>query len=312
MFVAGATGVVGRRLIPQLVAAGHAVTGMTRSAAKADAVRALGAEAAVADALDPAAVREAVGRAQPEVVIHQLTAIPTAVNPRKLAEDFARTNRLRTEGTDYLLAAARAAGARRFLAQSFGGYMWAPGAALALTEEEHRAADPPEQIREVTAAIEYVERVVPAARGIEGLALRYGGFYGAGTQIGEGGATLEQVRKRAFPLVGDGGGVWSFVHMADVAQATTLAMERGAAGIYNIADDEPAPVREWLPFLAEAIGAPAPRRAPAWLGRLLAGETAVALMTQVRGIVNTKAKAELGWELAYPSWRQGFRQGLSS
>jgi nucleoside-diphosphate-sugar epimerase len=312
VFFAGATGVVGRRLIPRLAAAGHVVTGMTRSASKAESVRALGAEPVVADAFDAPAVREAVARARPGVVIHQMTAIPASINPRRVDRDFARTNRLRTEGTDYLLAAARAAGARRFIAQSFGGYIWVAGPPRAVDESEPRAAEVPEGVREVAAAIEYVERIVPAAPDIEGVVLRYGGFYGAGTQLGEGGATLEQIRKRAFPLAGDGAGTWSFVHMEDVADATLLALERGSAGIYNIADDEPAPVREWLPFLAEAIGAPPPRRVPEWLARLLAADNAVALMTRVSGMVNRKAKAELGWELKYPSWRQGFREGLGN
>lgn len=311
VFLAGATGAVGRRLLPMLVSAGHRVTGLTRSPEKAEMLRALGAEPAVADALDASAVMEAVARAHPEAVIHQLTSIPAALNPKKLAESFALTNRLRTEGTDHLLAAARAVGTRRFLAQSFGGYVWAPGAPRAVTEDWPRSGDPPGQLRGVIAAVDYLERAVPAAQGLDGIVLRYGGFYGPGTGIGEGGATLAQIRKRAFPVIGGGGAVWSFVHIEDAARATLLALDRGAPGIYNVADDEPAEVRDWLPFLAEAAGAPAPRRVPAWLGRLLAGETTVRLMTEMHGIVNHKAKAELGWTPAYPSWRQGFRHGLA-
>ncbi len=311
VFLAGATGALGRRLAPMLVAAGHRVTGLTRTPEKAAALHALGVEPAIADALDPAAIMEAVARAHPEVVIHQLTAIPPALNPKKLAESFAITNRLRTEGTDHLLSAARAVGSRRLIAQSFGGYLWAPTAPRAVTEDRARAADPPGQFRPVLEAVAYLERAVPGAAGIDGIVLRYGGFYGPGTGFGEGGGTLAQIRKRAFPVIGGGTGVWSFVHIDDAARATLLALDRGEAGIYNVADDEPAEVREWLPFLAEAIGAPAPRRIPLWLGRLLAGETTAALMTQVRGIVNNKAKAELDWTPAYPSWRQGFRHGLA-
>jgi nucleoside-diphosphate-sugar epimerase len=253
---------------------------------------------------------QAVERARPEVVIHQATAIPPVVTPRRIARDFVSTNRLRTEGTDHLLAAARAAGARRFIAQSFGGYLWSPRPGPPVREEEPRAPQPPGPLKEILAALDYLERVVPAAQGIEGVVLRYGGFYGPGTQLARDGATVAQLRQRQFPVVGGGVGVWSFVHIEDAARATVLALERGSPGVYNVADDEPAAVSVWLPYLAECIGAPAPWRVPGWIGRLLAGEAAVTLMTQVRGIDNAKARRELRWNPRWPTWREGFRRGL--
>jgi nucleoside-diphosphate-sugar epimerase len=310
VFVAGATGVVGRRLVPMLVGAGHSVTGMTRSAAKSDAIRALGAEPAVADALDAGAVRLAVGRAKPEVVIHQLTALPANLNIRDLKREAAPTNRLRTLGTDYLLAAAKHAGTRRFIAQSYGGWMFSRHSGPVMTEEDVPDPDPPAAIREVVAAIAYVERTVPAAHGMEGLVLRYGGFYGPGTAFGAGGGMLQQVRQRRVPVIGAGTGVWSFLHIDDAAAATVAAVERGRPGVYNIADEDPAQVSVWLPELARILGAKPPRRIPSWLARLLIGEHGVAVMTTARGLSNAKAKRNLGWQPHWATWREGFRRGL--
>jgi 2-alkyl-3-oxoalkanoate reductase len=310
IFVAGATGALGRRLVPLLGADGHQVTAMTRRPDKAAGLRAAGADPVVADALDREAVLAAVTAARPEVVVHELTDLAGLRDFRKVDEGFAATNRLRTEGTDHLLAAARAAGARRFVAQSFAGWPFARTGGPVKTEDDPLDPDPPAALRPALDAIRYLEAAVLGAEGIEGLVLRYGGFYGPGTSAGEGGFMLDDLRRRRFPLVGDGTGVWSFVHIDDAAGATALAVERGAPGIYQIVDDDPAPVSEWLPALAAAAGAPPPRRVPAWLARLLAGEHAVVLMTEVRGASNAKAKRALGWIPAYRSWRQGFRNGL--
>jgi 2-alkyl-3-oxoalkanoate reductase len=312
VFVAGATGALGRQLVPQLVAAGHEVTGMTRSASKEDLVRSLGGRPVVADALALDEVARAVAEAEPEVIIHQLTAISADTNPRHFDRAFARTNRLRTEGTDHLLAAAKAVGAKRFIAQSFAGWPFARIGGPVKTEEDPLDESPPKQARETIAAIRYLERAVSAADSIEGIALRYGGFYGPGTSISRepGAAQAEMVRKRRFPIVGGGTGVQSFIQIEDAAAATVAALDRGHRGIYNVTDDEPAPVSEWLPVLADALGAKPPRRVPRWLGRLVAGEVGVVMMTEVRGGANAKAKRELGWELRYPSWRLGFREGL--
>ncbi len=312
VFVAGATGALGRQLVPQLVAAGHEVTGMTRSASKQDLVRSLGARPAVADALNPDQVASAVAEAEPEVIVHELTAIPGIRNPRRFGSAFAQTNRLRTEGTDHLLAAARAVGARRFLVQSFAGWPFARIGGPVKSEEDPLDEAPPKQVRETLAAIRYLERAVTGADWIEGIALRYGGFYGPGTSISlePGADQLEMVRKRRLPIVGEGTGIQSFIQIEDAAAATVAAVERGQPGVYNIVDDEPAPAAEWVPALAEAVGAKPPRRLPRWLIRLVAGEATVVMMTEVRGASNAKAKRELGWELRYPSWRQGFREGL--
>jgi len=309
VFVAGASGAIGGRLVPMLVEAGHAVVAMTRTAEKADAIRASGAEPVLADALDEDSVGAAVRAAEPEAVVHQLTALSTmSGNPRKFGEEFALTNRLRTEGTDHLLAAARAAGARRFVAQSYAGWPYAREGGPVKSEEDPLDPDPPAAARDALDAMRYLDRVVLGAEGIEGVVLRYGGFYGPGTGIarGEESALTEPIRKRRFPVVGGGTGVWSFVHIDDAARATLAALDRGAPGIYNVVDDDPAPVSEWLPALAEAIGAKPPRRVPTWIGRLAGGEMAVSLMTQVRGASNAKAKRELGWQPEHPSWREGF------
>jgi nucleoside-diphosphate-sugar epimerase len=310
IFVAGATGALGRRLVPLLVERGHQVTGMTRTAAKAAGLRAAGAEPVVADALDRDAVLAAVAAARPEVVVHELTALAEMTDFRKLDQGFALTNRLRAEGTDHLLAAARAAGARRFVAQSFAGWPFARVGGPVKTEDDPLDPDPPAQLRRTLDAIRHLESAVLGAEGLEGVVLRYGGFYGPGTSAGEGGFMLEDLRRRRFPLVGAGTGVWSFVHIDDAATATVAAVERGAPGIYQIVDDDPAPVSQWLPALAAAVGARPPRRVPAWVARLAGGAHGVVLMTEVRGASNAKARRELGWRSAWPSWRQGFREGL--
>ena len=299
VFVAGATGAIGARLVPQLVERGHEVIGSSRSAGKAGRLRALGAEPVVLDILDRDAVREAVLAARPDAIVHQATALAGLGDFKRFDRSFAQTNRLRTEGTDALLAAADEAGVRRVVAQSYGGWPYAREGGPVKTEEDPLDPTPVPAMSETLAAIRHLEQAVVGAGG---LALRYGGFYGSPED-----AQLELVRKRRFPIVGDGGGVWSFVHLEDAAAATILALERGERGIYNVVDDEPAPVREWLPALAAAIGAKPPRRVPRGLARLLAGESGVVLMTEIRGASNAKAKRELGWTLRYPSWRQGFR-----
>jgi nucleoside-diphosphate-sugar epimerase len=308
VFVAGATGAIGRQLVPRLVEAGHEVHGMTRSESKRAILRELGAVPVVADALDPDQVAEAVGRARPEVIVHQLTAFGSieSVNPRHLDRDMAPVNRLRTEGTDHLLSAGQAVGVRRFVAQSFGPISYARTGGPVKTEEDPLDPTPAREMRETLAAIRHLERAVLGARWTEGLVLRYGGFYGPGTSMAPGGEQLELVRRRKFPLVGDGGGVWSFIHVADAAEATVAAVERGSRGVYNIVDDDPAPVAKWLPALAEELGAKKPMRVPRFIGRLFVGEAGVVMMTELRGASNAKAKRELGWRPAHPSWRQGF------
>jgi 2-alkyl-3-oxoalkanoate reductase len=311
IFVAGASGALGTRLVPMLVDAGHEVVAMTRSSQKSDALRVLGAEAVVADGLDRAAVMQAVMRAEPEVVIHQMTALANAKSLKNFDDEFALTNRLRTEGIDHLVEAARAAGVRRFIAQSYGGWTYEPTGSGLKTEEDPFDPNPPAKQRRSLEAIRYLERAVVES-GLEGIALRYANFYGPGNAIGRGGEIVELVAKRKMPIVGDGAGVWSFIHVDDAAAATIAAMERGAPGIYNVVDDRPAPVAEWLPGLAEAIGAKSPRRVPVWLGRLAVGEVGVSMMTRMRGISNAKAKRELDWTPRYPSWREGFRMGLDA
>jgi nucleoside-diphosphate-sugar epimerase len=307
VFVAGATGAVGKRLIPLLVASGHTVIGTTRSSDKAERLWTAGAEPVVLDALDRDAVIAAVRQAQPDVVVHELTALAGEVNMRKLDRTFELTNRLRTEGTDHLLAAAHAAGARRFVAQSFAGWPYARTGGPVKTEEDPLDPGPPASARRSLDAIRYLEGAVVGAEGLEGLALRYGGFYGPGTTLGRDGEMLDGIRKRRFPIVGRGGGMFSFVHIDDVAGATLAAIERGAPGVYNVVDDDPAPVSDWLPALAAMIGAKPPRRLPAWVGRIAAGELLVLMMTQMRGASNAKAKRELDWTPLHPSWREGFK-----
>jgi nucleoside-diphosphate-sugar epimerase len=306
VFVAGATGAIGKQLVPRLVEAGHEVHGMTRSESKQAMLQELGAVPVVADALDPDQVAEAVGRARPEVIVHQLTAIGE-VDMRHFDRDFAPTNRLRTEGTDHLLSAGQAVGVRRFVAQGVGGYgAYARTGGPVKTEEDPLDPTPAREMRETLAAIRHLEEAVLGAWWTDGLVLRYGVFYGPGTSLAPGAEQFELVRSRRFPLVGDGGGVWSFIHVADAAEATVAAVERGGRGVYNVVDDDPAPVAKWLPALAQELGAKNPMRVPRFMGRLFAGEAGAVMMTDVRGASNAKAKRELGWRPAHPSWREGF------
>jgi nucleoside-diphosphate-sugar epimerase len=290
---------------------------MTRSASKQDLVRSLGARPVVADALDSDAVAQGVASAEPEVIVHQLTALSGKMSMRDARHPersfaFTMTNRLRTEATDHLLAAGRAVGARRFVAQSFGAFRWARTGGPVQTEADPLDPNPPAALRAPLVGILHMERAVTTIEWGEGLALRYGGFYGPGTAVSldPDAVMAAPIRKRRFPIVGDGGGVWSHVHIEDAAAATAAAVEQGPPGVYYIVDDEPAPVREWLPVLASALGAKPPRRIPRWLGRLAAGEAATLMMTEARGASNAKAKRELGWQPRYASWRQGFAQGL--
>jgi nucleoside-diphosphate-sugar epimerase len=298
VFVAGASGAIGTRLVPQLIARGHDVIGTARSPRGIERAAALGAKPIVLDLLDGRAVRKAVLEAEPDAIVHQATALANVRFSRKLDRSFAQTNRLRRDGTDALLAAAREAGVHRFIAQSFASTRYAREGGPVKTEDDPLDPTPVAGMRETDAAMRYLDQAVTDAGGI---ALRYGGFYGAPDD-----GLLEPVRKRQFPIVGNGGGVSSFIHLDDAAAATVLALEHDGPAIYNIVDDEPAPVREWLPVLADALGAKPPRRFPVWLARLIAGEAGVMLGTDARGASNAKAKRELGWRLRYPSWRQGF------
>jgi nucleoside-diphosphate-sugar epimerase len=312
IFLAGATGALGRQLLPRLVERGHEVTGMTRSESKQQLVRDLGGQPVVADALDPESVAQAVAAAVPEAIVHQLTAIPHALDLRHFARDFAQTNRLRTEGTDHLLAAGRAVGARRFVAQSYAPAVFARAGGPVKSEDDPLDTSPPDQMRATVDAIGHLESAVTGATWAEGVVLRYGAFYGPGTNfsLGPEGTMVDAIRKRQIPLVGRGSGVWSFVHIEDAAEATVNAIEGRGRGIYNVVDDEPAAVADWLPFAAEAVEAPAPRRVPRWLGRLFAGEPATVMMTDARGASNAKAKRELAWTPRHASWREGFATGL--
>ncbi len=295
IFLAGATGTLGRRLVPQLLARGHHVTGTTR--ANPDAVRALGAEPVVLDPLDAAAVREAVAAARPDVVVHQLTALAGLKLGRSFDKAFATTNRLRTEGTDNLIAAA---GDARLVWQSFAGWPAAREGGAIKTEDDPLDREPPADARESLEAIRHLEAAV-TERG--GIVLRYGGFYGPGTSLEEGGEHVEMLRKRRFPVGGDGAGMWSLVHIDDAAAATVAAIEGGAPGVYNVVDDDPVPASELVPALAAAFDAPPPRHVPGWLVRLAAGPQALSMMTRTRGASNAKAKRELAWAPAH-SWRE--------
>jgi nucleoside-diphosphate-sugar epimerase len=309
LLLAGATGALGKQLVPRLVALGHEVVGITRSESKRDAVVRLGAKPAVADALDPEQVARAVAETEPDVIVHQLTALSGSPDLRHFDRFFAETNRLRTEATDHLLAAGRAVGVTRFVAQSYAGWPFARTGGPVKTEDDPLDPTPPAAMRETLEALRHLENAVTGASWTEGVVLRYGGFYGPATSLGpEGGELVEMIRKRRFPVVGDGAGVWSFIHVEDAAEATVAAVERGRPGIYNIVDDEPAPVAEWLPAAASAVGAPPPRHVPRWIGRVLAGEAATVMMTEVRGASNLKAKRELGWQPKHRSWREGFAQ----
>jgi nucleoside-diphosphate-sugar epimerase len=305
VFVAGATGAIGRPLVPKLVAAGHEVTGMTRSEERAEGLRRAGARAVVCDALDAEAVRAAVGGARAEAIVHQLTALPDRLDFRD-RDLYTATNRVRTEGTDNLLAAARETGTRRLVCQSVA-FAYAPGGEPIKSEDAPLLRDAPGGFGEGVRAIGRMERQVLEA---DGVVLRYGFFYGPGTYYGEDGSSTRDVRRRRMPVVGGGTGIFSFVHLDDAADATVIAVERGPSGVYNIVDDEPAPLREWLPVFAEAAGAKRPLRVPVWLARLVGGEAVVASAVGLRGASNAKAKRELGWQPAHPSWRQGFAESL--
>jgi nucleoside-diphosphate-sugar epimerase len=306
VLVAGAAGAIGRRLVPQLVARGHRVVATTRSARKLDELRAMGAEAVVMDGLDPMAVGEVVGRAAPQVVVHQMSALHGMRSLRRFDHEFAVTNALRTSGTDHLLTAAAAAGARRFVAQSYTGWPNLRAGGPVKTEVDPFDPDPPPAQRQTLQAIRDLERAVLSSPALEPVILRYGAFYGPGASED----LVEMVRKRKLPIPGSGAGVWSFIHIDDAAAATVQAVERSVTGIFNIVDDEPAPVSEWLPFLASTIGAKSPHRVPTWLARIAGGEVAVSLLTQVRGSSNAKARRELGWQPRWLTWRDGFRHGL--
>jgi nucleoside-diphosphate-sugar epimerase len=298
VLVVGASGAIGRRLVPQLIERGHEVVGSARSAFKAERLRRLGAESVVLDALDARAVRETVAAAQPDAIVHQATALTDVSFSRNLDRSFTVTNRLRTEGTDALLAAARVRGVSRFVAQSFANFRYAREGGPVKTEGDSLDPAPVETMRETAAAMRHLEEAVTGAGGI---ALRYGAFYGDPED-----GLIEAVRKRRFPIIGDGRGVWSFIHLDDAAAATVLALEHDGPAVYNIVDDEPSPTCEWLPELARIFEAKPPRRLPRLLARLFAGEASVVIGTESRGASNANAKRELGWTLRYPSWRQGF------
>lgn len=305
VFVAGAGGAIGTRLVPRLVARGHQVTASTRSGAKVDLLRALGAEPVMVDGLDAAAVRGAVTLAEPDVIVHQMTALAGKPNLRKFDTWFAVTNKLRTAGTGHLLAAAKAAGVGRFVAQSYTGWSNIREGGLVKTEDDPFDPHPAKAQTESMAGLRFLDRAVLAAP-LGGIVLRYGNFYGPGASE----EVIELIRKRRLPIIGDGAGVWSWIHLDDAAEATVAAVEHGTTGSYNIVDDEPAPVSAWLPYLAEAVGAKPPLRVPVWLGRLAAGEVPVRWMTQARGASNEKATRELGWRPTWTTWRDGFRHGL--
>jgi nucleoside-diphosphate-sugar epimerase len=304
VLVAGATGAIGKELLPRLADAGHEVFAMIRSESGKARAAQLGAVPVIADALDRAQVEAAVREAAPEVIINQLTAIGH-VDTRHFERSFAATNRLRIEGNDNLLAAARATGVRRFIAQSNGAFTYARTGGPVKTEQDPFDHSPVGAA--MIAAIEHLEKAVLGAAWTEGIALRYGAFYGPGTSMAPGSEQLEMIRKRKFPVVGDGGGVWSFIHIADAAEATVAAVANGDRGVYNIVDDDPAPVAEWLPELAAMLGAKKPMRVPRFIGRLAAGQAGVVLMTELRGASNAKAKRELGWHPTHPTWRQGLQ-----
>jgi nucleoside-diphosphate-sugar epimerase len=305
VFLAGASGAIGRRLIPQLLEAGHEVTGMTRSEESAERIRAAGASAVVCDVFDVQRLMHLMTEAAPDVVVHQLTALPADFDIRKI--DYEPTNRVRTEGTRNLLDAAREAGARRVVAQSIA-FMYAPEGGRVKVEEDRTFTDAPAPFDSAVRATVEMEEQVTGTAGLEGLVLRYGQFYGPGTHYAHDGNLAQETRKRRQPIVGGGTGVFSFIHVDDAAAATVAAIERGAPGIYNVVDDDPAAMREWVPVYAEALGAKRPLRVPKWVARLAAGRMAASMATELRGASNAKAKRELGWQPRYASWRDGFRE----
>jgi nucleoside-diphosphate-sugar epimerase len=306
VFVAGATGAIGRRLIPQLVARGHEVTASTRGPAKLDDLRALGADPVVVDGLDAVAVGEAVARAHPDAIVHQMTALAGRPDLRNFDKWFSATNRLRSTGTEHLLAAAQAAGVGKFVAQNYTGWSNIREGGPVKTEDDPYDPHPAKNQVQSIAGLQFLDREVPAAP-LEGIVLRYGNFYGPGGSE----SLVEMIRRRRLPIIGSGAGVWSWIHLDDAAAATVAAVEHGRRGVYNVVDDEPAPVSVWLPDVAQAVGAKPPLRVPAWLGRLAAGEVTVRWMTQARGASNEKAKRELGWRPSWSTWRDGFRHGLT-
>ena len=309
VFLAGATGVIGRRLLPMLVEGGHEVTAMTRSDERAVALREARATPVVCDVFDAQGLRAAVEAARPEVVLHELTDLPANLDPRKMEEQAAGNDRIRTEGTRNLVAAAVAAGARRVVAQSVA-FAYAPTGGRPKTEDDPLWDDAPWPWLRSIRALHDLEDAVTQTEGIEGIVLRYGFFYGPGSGYARDGHFAREVARRRMPVVGKGTGTFSFIHVDDAAAATVAAMERGAPGIYNVVDDEPAPMREWVPAYAEALGAKPPRRVPAWLARLLAGRYVASMATALPGASNAKAKTGLGWQPRYPSWRQGLREAL--
>jgi 2-alkyl-3-oxoalkanoate reductase len=311
IFVAGGTGAIGKRLVPLLVSRGHRVVASTRTSAKAEALAAQGAEPVIADGLDKDAVIRAVVLATPDVIVHEMTSLASMRSLKHFDDEFAVTNRLRTTGTEYLISAAHAAGTRHLVVQSYAGWPQGREGSRLKTEDDPFDPAPPKEMSKSLAAIARLEKLAVQAGAIHGTVLRYGSLYGPGTSTSRDGEIVKVVRERKFPIIGDGAGVWSFLHVDDAATATLLAIEHQACGVYNIVDDEPAEVAVWLPELAKAVGADPPRHIPAWLGRLAMGEPGLFMMTKIRGASNAKAKRELGWQPAYRSWREGFLKGLS-
>jgi nucleoside-diphosphate-sugar epimerase len=310
VFVAGASGAVGSRLLPLLLSAGHTVVGLTRNLVNAEAIGRTGAAAAVADALNRAAIVDAVVAAKPDVIVHEMTSLGDANDLRRFDRSFGVTNRLRTEGLQNLLAAAKQAGTRRIVAQSFCGWPYARVGGPVKSEDDPLDPKPPRELRRTLEAIRYLESAMTGSSNIEGVVLRYGAFYGPSTGLFDG-PMVDQLRRRRVPLIGNANGWWSFLHIDDAAAATAIAVERGAPGIYNIVDDEPAPVRDWLPALAAMLGARPPRQIPRWLARIAVGEHIVTMMTEARAGSNAKAKRNLSWQPVHSSWRQGFAEILA-
>lgn len=310
IFLAGASGAIGQTLIPLLVEQQHEVFGSFRNPANTARVQALGATPVVLDALDGQAVHDRIAEIRPQVVIHQLTAIPARLDLRHIDREFEMTNRLRTEGTRNLASASVQAGVEKFIAQSFAGWPYARRGITLKTEEDDLDPSPPPQMKAILDAIETLEHTVVREQGFTGIVLRYGPLYGPHSSIASDGAMVDEIRQHKVPVIGQGTGVWSFLHLHDAATATIAALTHGQRGIYNIVDDDPALVSEWLPYLAQCVGAPAPRHIPNFLAKIAVGEHAVAMMNDIRGVSNAKAREQLHWEPKWSSWRQGFREGL--